>query len=106
MKRVYEVGEADLQMHTFMLEECMKLNLRLLGTQFFGCIGKMDLKVFLYRNKDIDKFRADIKELKKRCQEIIDTYINLDIKISFFETSIEEEINYKGFSKSIGGNIK
>ena len=94
MERVYETSEGDLQMHNFIQEECMKLNLHLLGTQFFGCIGNMDLKVFLYRHNNIS-FIVKIERLKEKCQEIIDTYKHIDIKISFFSTELEESIDYK-----------
>ena len=100
MERVYETSEADLQMHNFIQEECMKLNLHLLGTQFFGCIGNMDLKVFLYRHNNIS-FIVKIERLKEKCQEIIDTYKHIDIKISFFSTDLEANIEYEGFSKDL-----
>jgi len=95
MKRLSETSEVDLQLYFFIQEECMKLNLHLLGTQFFGCIGNMDLKVFLYRHNNIS-FIVKIERLKEKCQEIIDTYKHLDIKISFFSTELEESIDYEG----------
>jgi len=95
MERLSETSEVDLQLYCFIQEECMKLNLHLLGTQFFGCIGNMDLKVFLYRHNNVS-FIVKIERLKEKCKEIIDTYKHFDIKISFFSTDLEESIDYKG----------
>jgi hypothetical protein len=95
MIRHYESGRIELEMHSFMLFEAIKLGLQPLGIETFAMGGDINIKVFLHQNKDYMNFKAEIEQLKQKCQEIVKAYKEFQIEISFFSTKIEENLDHK-----------
>ena len=88
MIRHYESGRVALQINNFITTESVRLGLHPLGVEILTTFGNLDIKVFLHPNmKDMD-FKANIEQLKQKCQEITEAYKEFQVEISFFSTKI------------------